>query len=744
MFSWFRRKKPAVAIDIAAAATPPAGSAPVVPNVFAAIPEGVSFAAFSLSAEPAPPLVEPPPFREAPPAVELAREEPPPLVLASPPPTVSPRQALERLLVARDFAAAGSLLASLPKADQSTDWGIRAALQLAQDRRDNDAILRLAERLRARAPTDPAGFIAASIVLRQTGQADLAEALVAEGLERRPEAAGLWNEAAQVAVATGQHALAFDRWAGMRARAPNATIGFWAALMHAAKLDDDDRFRALAAEALARFPQDRSLLLACARHSARKSWWEEARVHWEALRRNFPDDAPLALEGIKSFFGKRFDRATRRTYMQEQLERLEQAFPDFAPAFAWHIELLRDGLQLREATALADAVLPRFSTDPGLALAAAGALADSERTADALRILHDVRLHGPPNVELEAAMIRALRKAGDLAAAERTCAAALEAFPGNVALIEQHVTLASAAGDFDEAASRLATWRARYPESRPIRMMANRLNMLSEEETRPQAANATAVLPSQAEEAGGTPRLADASLMARFESLGAPVFGCEFGMVQRTYGADPIGLMRWANMTMQGLIDAVASGFDGIGEPEHTRIEDREATSGEREYCLLDDRFGFFSHTFIRVSEAPRDRVYAQSLRRFRFLRTKLLEDVRLGEKILVFKEPDYASDAPLLALHDAILRHGSSTLLCVVLGNAENPAGSIRMLRPGLFVGHLAMFTHVGMGTQRGVDAAGWRTLCEQVARWQDTAREPAIDPQEGGQTASPTMANA
>jgi hypothetical protein len=248
-----------------------------------------------------------------------------------------------------------------------------------------------------------------------------------------------------------------------------------------------------------------------------------------------------------------------------------------------------------------------------------------------------------------------------------------------------------------------------------------------------EAANSTVVLSARAEEPGAAAGLTDAKLMARFESLGATVFGCEFGMVQRHYGADPIGLMRWGNMTMQGLIDAVTCGFEGMGEPENTHILDRVAASGEREYCLTDDRFGFFSHTFIRVSEAPQDRVYAQSLRRFRFLRTKLLEDMRQGEKILVFKEPQYANDAPLLALYEAIRRHGPCTLLCVVLGDAENPAGTIKMLQPGLFLGRLAMFTHAGIGTLRGVDIAGWRTLCDQVARWQDTAHDPELGPHDG-----------
>jgi tetratricopeptide (TPR) repeat protein len=55
-----------------------------------------------------------------------------------------------------------------------------------------------------------------------------------------------------------------------------------------------------------------------------------------------------------------------------------------------------------------------------------------------------------------------------------------------------------------------------------------------------------------------------------FESLGGTHQGCEFGNVQRHYGAEPLGLLRWAEMTPDNLMAALECGFEGVGDPENT------------------------------------------------------------------------------------------------------------------------------------------------------------------------------
>ena len=53
----------------------------------------------------------------------------------------------------------------------------------------------------------------------------------------------------------------------------------------------------------------------------------------------------------------------------------------------------------------------------------------------------------------------------------------------------------------------------------------------------------------------------DAALVNHFESLGR---GCEFGFLQRRAGAEPMGLLRFASMPLEGLIRGLQTQFAGI------------------------------------------------------------------------------------------------------------------------------------------------------------------------------------
>ncbi len=56
----------------------------------------------------------------------------------------------------------------------------------------------------------------------------------------------------------------------------------------------------------------------------------------------------------------------------------------------------------------------------------------------------------------------------------------------------------------------------------------------------------------------------DAELLCHFESLGR---NCEFGFVQRLSGAEPMGLLRFAGMSFDALVQALNTRFAGIAEP---------------------------------------------------------------------------------------------------------------------------------------------------------------------------------
>ncbi len=64
-------------------------------------------------------------------------------------------------------------------------------------------------------------------------------------------------------------------------------------------------------------------------------------------------------------------------------------------------------------------------------------------------------------------------------------------------------------------------------------------------------------------------------LMLRFAALGD---NCEFGLVQRQAGAEPLGLLRFAGFHIPAerrlgrLIEALDREFEGVGRPETVRV----------------------------------------------------------------------------------------------------------------------------------------------------------------------------
>ena len=88
-----------------------------------------------------------------------------------------------------------------------------------------------------------------------------------------------------------------------------------------------------------------------------------------------------------------------------------------------------------------------------------------------------------------------------------------------------------------------------------------------------------------------------ADIMMKFESLGAD---CVFGYVQRSVGAEPLGLLRWACMPFPRLLEALDNKFKGLGVPENIEIEASDevhATLGDREYTATDRSYDMWAPT---------------------------------------------------------------------------------------------------------------------------------------------------
>ena len=63
--------------------------------------------------------------------------------------------------------------------------------------------------------------------------------------------------------------------------------------------------------------------------------------------------------------------------------------------------------------------------------------------------------------------------------------------------------------------------------------------------------------------------LADRDLVLRFESLGD---NCELGLVQRAAGVEPLGLLRFADSSLDRLVRLLDARADGIAEPSKVAV----------------------------------------------------------------------------------------------------------------------------------------------------------------------------
>ena len=221
----------------------------------------------------------------------------------------------------------------------------------------------------------------------------------------------------------------------------------------------------------------------------------------------------------------------------------------------------------------------------------------------------------------------------------------------------------------------------------------------------------SAVAPTETstERSRRTEALSTKSLMMCFESLGD---NCEFGLVQRHFGAEPIGLYRWAGVSTQSLIDAIHARFEGMGEPENTELQGR---IGE-EYVVRDRRNWLISHTFVPYDEARYPKILERQTAVLRFLSDRLLQDLTESWKVFVFKPRDgVMRDEEMFALKAAMQAVGDSALLCVrVLGEASE-TGSVQRLARGLYRGDISKVSVTARAAE--IDYNGWLDLCSKAA---------------------------
>jgi hypothetical protein len=198
-------------------------------------------------------------------------------------------------------------------------------------------------------------------------------------------------------------------------------------------------------------------------------------------------------------------------------------------------------------------------------------------------------------------------------------------------------------------------------------------------------------------------------LMMQFESLGQ---NCEFGIVQRAHKAEPLGLLRWANVSVADLIKALEKKFDNFGEPDNVRVRlDRG------EYMADEIRYRITYHTYAREGEIAPETLHDRECKRLRYLGGKLLEDLADGQKIFVWKRNKSVTENQIKPLHNALRTFGSNTLLWVVESHAGHLPGTVEWIDDGLMRGYVDHFADPErVPSTTSVEA--WTKICANAWR--------------------------
>ena len=292
-------------------------------------------------------------------------------------------------------------------------------------------------------------------------------------------------------------------------------------------------------------------------------------------------------------------------------------------------------------------------------------------------------------------------------------------FPRNANLGVNYAWVSDERGDWGESLKRWTALRERFPRDPRVRTGwiecqgkadLARVDLLVESATGEsgpapgdQAPESSTLTRARA------PDLQHRDLFMRFESLGE---NCELGFTQQHFGTEPLGLLRWAGISFDKLLQGLATEFQGVGSAETTELR---LNPQNHEYYTIDKVFGLNMHTFIIRDDANEPKIYQKLCRRMQYLRTKLLDDLRSGEKIFVFQSGETLDDEKARRLQGAMHRYGPTKLLVVRLQDDHHAPGTVRVLEDGLMVGYI---DRIGYDGKRwAISFEIWRRLCETAA---------------------------
>lgn len=499
------------------------------------------------------------------------------------------------------------------------------------------------------------GWVGGALAARQLRYFDDAEALLQRAILKFPNEREVFEAAANLAQVRRDLPEAVLRWQATVARFPDSLSsyhGLIIALRESKRLDEaETAFE----QAHKKFSSPTGLIAEKARLAAARSNWDLAIAIWRDIQKVRPDSwQPIAEIGEILAFQKKYDQA--EALLLPELERFQDR-PEVSICFA---QLANRRRQWTEASKLWSSLNLRFPGNPRVMTGFAEALSALKEEHKLLPVLEELLALEPEN----------------------QTAAVL------YAQVEMRQNRAA------NAVLRLTAVAARSPGNQQILALLHdaRLRALIDA---PDAQSDVAAKPMRPQE-----QIDEINLFAQFESLGS---GCEFGLVQRKVGVEPLGLLRWGSITLAGLTKMLEKRFEGVGDAAHTgiRIEGKN-------YVLFDSLYQLGMQTFIDVGTEKPETLLPKLCKRQRFLARKLIEDLEDAQRIMIYKTAEEVTSEDIRRLWKAIRAFsGSVSLLLVRLADDDHPPGSLAVLEHGLMVGRVRHFSNTDIALDN------WEEIC-------------------------------
>jgi capsular polysaccharide biosynthesis protein len=203
-------------------------------------------------------------------------------------------------------------------------------------------------------------------------------------------------------------------------------------------------------------------------------------------------------------------------------------------------------------------------------------------------------------------------------------------------------------------------------------------------------------------------------LIGEFENLGED---CEFGLVQRDAGANPLGLLRFAGFRVAPdarlafAVAAIKRGFDGLDSSDAVTLELHGSGDRPREFMVFESRNLLLYHTFLYEGSIDPVRLQRQQQKVLSFLHRKFLSDLRLAPKIWVWKSQTVKNIKDINSLLGALCQRAPNKLLWVTYEDPDHAAGTVQQMSDSLVVGYVPKRPN-----PFEFDARAWHAVCRQT----------------------------